>query len=1056
MIGDNSDNLLVGTSGHDTISGLGGNDTLEGGAGADSLEGGDGHDLLFGEAGNDTLLGGLGDDVLSGSDGADRVYGEDGNDKLSGGSGADVLDGGLGSDTLRGEDDNDTLSGGMGSDELSGGNGNDQLTGGEGDDSVAGDGGDDEIFGEAGEDTAEGGAGDDTIFGGAGNDSLSAGVGADSLLGGLGNDTLRSGFGSDGIDTLEGGVGDDHLIGNAGDQLFLGGFGNDYIETNVTPILNVGVANTDHGIDEEPLPDVTPRQEDSFSAGIGDIVNPGYGADTIVGHAQDFALCQGADLHYDNIDLDGEGLTITIAANGTGTAISDNLMVNDSFSYVDHFVGSSGDDTFIATGADAFQSFLGLDGDDSIDGGAGYDQVDYDLELTFFNDIGTGITANLRAVGADGVQSLDGQSVAAGGYIQDTQGNMDFLSNIEWYRGTDLADQFYAEGTDQGLEVSGLDGDDIIHLGNGDDRVDGGFGDDDINTGDSDWVDIVWGSAGNDTITYDDTITGYHELTYVSLNTGITATIDGLLNAAEVDKGDLGSDTIIGVQNPLNAGISDGGFGFYGSSGDDTIRVTTDAASQWMQIGGLGGSDLIQIIGDVYIRLDYQYSESAISADLGSGNIIDGEGGHDTIEGQVWELRGTDYDDNIIGSSDNNSFIGTLGADNIGGGDGYDRLRYELSDLWAVDIDLTLQQIRSYETESTYKTGLIYSIEYIRGVDRGNDTLAGNDAANRFDGYGGDDHLFGRGGDDLLNGMQGNDHICGGTGDDTIYGGDGVDILSYQEASDAVEVYLNAGLSRGADGRDTFYEMENITGSMHDDRLVGDGADNVIIGGDGNDTIKGKDGNDSFDGEAGNDRITGGTGMDQMQGGSGNDTLFGLAGVDSLEGGTGDDRLYGGRDDDLLNGGSGADSLRGNLGNDTLSGGADNDDLRGGGSNDSLDGGAGDDFLLGENGRDTLQGGAGDDVLSGGAGGGIGDGFADVFVFTQAENGGGGFDRVRDFEDGLDRIDLSDYGFTDFTSEIANTASERGTALRLDLGDVEIIYIENFSLAQFDLSDVIL
>ena len=67
-----------------------------------------------------------------------------------------------------------------------------------------------------------------------------------------------------------------------------------------------------------------------------------------------------------------------------------------------------------------------------------------------------------------------------------------------------------------------------------------------------------------------------------------------------------------------------------------------------------------------------------------------------------------------------------------------------------------------------------------------------------------------------------------------------------------------------------------------------------------------------------------------------------------------------------------------------------------------------DDRLLGSAGADTLQGGAGADWLHDGAGqdamaGGAG---ADVFVFARD----GVLDRISDFEDGMDRIDVSDWG----------------------------------------------
>ncbi len=99
---------------------------------------------------------------------------------------------------------------------------------------------------------------------------------------------------------------------------------------------------------------------------------------------------------------------------------------------------------------------------------------------------------------------------------------------------------------------------------------------------------------------------------------------------------------------------------------------------------------------------------------------------------------------------------------------------------------------------------------------------------------------------------------------------------------------------------------------------------------------------------------------------------------------------------DDLTGGGGDDKILGRGGNDRLDGGAGDDDLRGFGGRDLLIGGAGDDNLKGDGGRDTLDGGSGDDTLWGGS-------RDDVFIFRE----GDGHDRIRDFEQGSDRMDLS-------------------------------------------------
>lgn len=91
----------------------------------------------------------------------------------------------------------------------------------------------------------------------------------------------------------------------------------------------------------------------------------------------------------------------------------------------------------------------------------------------------------------------------------------------------------------------------------------------------------------------------------------------------------------------------------------------------------------------------------------------------------------------------------------------------------------------------------------------------------------------------------------------------------------------------------------------------------------------------------------------------------------------------------------------GTAGADRLAGHAGNDKIHGGNGNDILLGGSGNDRLYGGSGRDTLTGGAGNDELIGGSHG-------DTFRFS----GKWGRDKVRDFQDGIDRIDLRGNGLS--------------------------------------------
>jgi large repetitive protein len=263
-----------------------------------------------------------------------------------------------------------------------------------------------------------------------------------------------------------------------------------------------------------------------------------------------------------------------------------------------------------------------------------------------------------------------------------------------------------------------------------------------------------------------------------------------------------------------------------------------------------------------------------------------------------------------------------------------------------------------------------------------------------FQVHGGDgnDSITGGTGDDHLKGFKGNDTLRGGHGDDTLDGGQGDDFLFGQNGNDLL-----------------------LGGSGNDD----------LRGGAGNDILHGGEGNDFLNGNAGDDKLYGDGGDDELRGGQGNDELYG--GSEGNENNSGNDTLRGNDGDDKLFGGDGDDFLHGNAGNDTLNGGAGNDELRGGQGDDVLIGGEGDDILVGNLGADILTGGLG----------------ADIFRFGTAEESTDlAPDRITDFTQGEDLIDVSGIGFAGFagTTATANSVWQVGNAIVGDTdGDVNTI-----------------
>ena len=94
----------------------------------------------------------------------------------------------------------------------------------------------------------------------------------------------------------------------------------------------------------------------------------------------------------------GLGVTATVAADGTGTAVYG--AINESFTGIENLTGSDNDDVLTATGV-AANVLLGGDGNDILAGGGGTDVIDggAGIDTNSFQGIGFGVTATVNADG---------------------------------------------------------------------------------------------------------------------------------------------------------------------------------------------------------------------------------------------------------------------------------------------------------------------------------------------------------------------------------------------------------------------------------------------------------------------------------------------------------------------------------------------------------------------------------------------------------------------------------------------------------------------------------
>lgn len=632
--------VITGTDGNDTINGGVGNDTINGGAGNDTINGGDGNDSLMGGAGYDNFSGGAGNDTIDGGLITDRVLFADGNSVGYWGSTSAV---------------NVNLATGKAYDGMGG---IDKLSN---INTVNSSNYDDTLIGSTVLlfETFDGGAGDDVINGGAITDRLnqennnratyqnaSAAVTVDlaegTATGGGGNDTLAN------IADVRGSSFNDILQGS---------------DTDLTELFN-GMA----------------------------------GNDTIDGRG-------GIDVvRYDTA---GAAVNVNLA---TGTA-SDGYGGIDKLFNIEGVRGSKFNDILTGgnpdsgTGAtDGIERFEGNAGNDTIDGGAGYDRVEYRWAST------AAVNVTLGGTGF--------------GTAQDGLGGTDTLINIEAVRGSAYNDTLTGSDSAAFESFDGREGNDIIDGMGGIDRADyerskGGV-----------TVNLTTGIAtdgygGTDSLLNIENVRG-------SLNFN-----DSLIGTASANRleGLGGNDTLNG---------SGGADILIGDDGNDTYYVdnASDVVSETNAILSRGGNDT------VLSSISYTLGANVENLRLNSAAAINGTG--NVLNNVIYAGSGLNL---IDGGAGTDTLSYALAA---------------TTGITGITLDLSNLNPSGQATASGISGGdLVKNIENLTGSNY-NDMLTGNSGANILTGGSGDDTLNGGTGNDKLLGGAGNDTLIGGAGLDNF------------------------------------------------------------------------------------------------------------------------------------------------------------------------------------------------------------------------------------------------------------------------------------------------
>ncbi len=795
----------------------------------------------------------------------------------------------------------ESMVGTVGGDRVFAMGGNDTVRGGDGDDFIDGGSGVDFLYGDAGNDFLDGGAENDFMYGGDGDDSMRGGVGVDLMFGNNGNDTMYGGL--DG-DIMQGGAGDDIM------------YGGDGLTDPLTGIL-----------DPEPAVAVG-LLDDALQGGAGnDMLYGGGGWDTLngdSGHDTLFPGAGGAALGGRDVMDGGEGDDIYIIESAT------------DFLSQDIADGGLRRDQLVNKGA-AFR----------VGNGIAVDEVRF--TQTVAGDIIIGGTNPATAVASifTGVERV----VIGTGTGTTANRNGTAAINID----ASLATPGLAT-LNEGLEILGNAGDNIIIGTNFNDVLDGGAG-----------ADTLEGLIGNDTYVVDNAGDIVTETTGGGTD---SVTLTGNFNYT------LGAE----IENLTMQGNGQNNQQGYGNALANVI-TGNNAAND---LRGFAGNDTI--------------------SGGGGGDRIDGGAGVDNLTG------GTGADTFVFASRadiGNNAALRETITDFRAAGQGND-----LIDLTWVDADENTAGHQAFNYASignsaTFGPGAAGRLAYANGVLYGETTgdgiadfqialtgapalaanmfvanstvslaRAGNTPAGGVNegNTGFSTHTFtvtllaAQATDTTIAyavtgaaGVTGADFVGGNlpAGSLVIAAGSTTGTITVQVAGDVVsetnEVFT-VSLTGVSGSTAVLGNTVSATSTILNDDAGGVAPTGPAIRGTNrNDpNITGTDLSESIDARRGNDIVNALGGNDTVLGGGGNDTLNGGAGDDNMDGGTGNDTLNGGLGNDTLNGGTGVDVLNGGLGNDTLNGGT---------GVDVLNGEDGNDILIDSTGRDTMTGGLGADTF---------------------------------------------------------------------------------------------
>ena len=378
----------------------------------------------------------------------------------------------------------------------------------------------------------------------------------------------------------------------------------------------------------------------------------------------------------------GVGDALAVAGNATLAGGDDyitggkdfqGVLVGDGYETRSSSVVQGGDDT--VTGGDLGEYVVGdvfglkggqlVGGDDILNGGGGNDLIAGEAWDVSAGSAVTGGNDLIRAGGGNDEAYGDAGYVGRGG--NDTLYGDSGNDRLHGEGGNDVLD-----GGTQNDVLYGGDGNDWLSGGADNDTLYGDAGDDQLDGGSG--ADLLVGLTGNDTYYVNDTGDVVSELAGFGTDT-VWSTLNTTTLSANVENLRFnGTGTFTGTGNELANTIVGGAYEdlLQGGGGNDTL------------IGGQGG-DLLRG-GDSVDTVSYATASAGVDARLLAGVLNQGDAlgdGYDSIE----NLTGSDFNDTLIGGTDDNLLegrsgndllVGYLGNDTLVGGAGSDILSGEV------------------------------------------------------------------------------------------------------------------------------------------------------------------------------------------------------------------------------------------------------------------------------------------------------------------------------------------------------------------------------------------